>query len=103
MLFLFFLAFAFFLKQLRFEAYAFTGKDLWFHHKKLYNLTFIQSEDSQRAKIFFDNLKFIHEHNKHSNMHGYTLKMNHLGHYVISNSVYIYPFILENWRVDHWS
>lgn len=60
-----------------------TFYDLWIHHKIRYNLYFDREEDSKRIKIFQNNLNFIYEHNKNAKIYGYTLKMNHLGHFVL--------------------
>ena len=49
------------------------------HHGKMYGS---DEEHETRAKIWADNVKFIHEHNKKAK--SYTVEMNHFGDMVSS-------------------
>ena len=45
-------------------------------HAKAYSC---QEEEIERHAIWLTNKKYIDEHNRQRHLHGYTLKMNHLG------------------------
>ena len=38
-----------------------------------------REEESKRHNIWLENKKYIEEHNQEAHIHGFTLKMNHLG------------------------
>ena len=54
------------------------------HHGKMYGT---DEEHETRAKIWNENVKFIHEHNKQAK--SYTVEMNHFGDMVRINSNFI--------------
>ena len=45
-------------------------------HKKSYTST---SDEYLRHNVWLENKRYIENHNQNSDVHGFTLKMNHLG------------------------
>lgn len=50
------------------------------HHNKNYPH---MEEERKRHDVWLENKKYIEEHNKQAHIHGFTLKMNHLGDLVM--------------------